>query len=147
MAADRAAAFFDLDRTLLGGASGPLLNEALIAAGLLPDRHLPGENLVFKIYEVVGETLVGMALARRAAGFAAGCAAAGLATGFAVETGRDGAMVLRDERAVQHPDDVATVLVHAGCPPTRLMVEREDLETYFLRLVGAAPAAGEDGDA
>ena len=77
----------------------------------------------------------------------AGCAAAGLATGFAVETGRDGAMVLRDERAVQHPDDVATVLVHAGCPPTRLMVEREDLETYFLRLVGAAPAAGEDGDA
>jgi len=72
MAADRAAAFFDLDRTLLGGASGPLFNEALIAAGLLPDRHLPGEKLVFKIYEVVGETLVGMALARRAAGFAAG---------------------------------------------------------------------------
>src|SRR5439155_18870692 len=72
MAADRAAAFFDLDRTLLGGASGPLLNEALIAAGLLPDRHLPGENVVFKVYEVVGETHLGMALARRAADFAAG---------------------------------------------------------------------------
>jgi len=35
------------------------------------------------------------------------------------------------------PDRVATLLVHAGCPPTRLAVEEEDLETYFLRIVGA----------
>ncbi|MEV5410897.1 ABC transporter ATP-binding protein [Thermopolyspora sp. NPDC052614] len=35
------------------------------------------------------------------------------------------------------PDQVATVLVHAGCPPTRLATEEEDLETYFLRAVGA----------
>ena len=69
------------------------------------------------------------------------------AAGFAAEPGRGGALVLRDERAVRHPDDVATVLVRAGCPPTQLVVEREDLETYFLRLVGAAPVAGEDGDA
>jgi len=48
---------------------------------------------------------------------------------------------------VHRPDEVATLLVAAGCPPTRLAVEREDLETYFLRLVGAAPAAEGDGDA
>ena len=61
------AAFFDLDRTLLKGASGPLLTQALVEAGVLPDRHIPGEGLVYRFYEVVGETLVGMALARQAA--------------------------------------------------------------------------------
>jgi ABC-2 type transport system ATP-binding protein len=46
------------------------------------------------------------------------------------------ALSLAGERAVERPDDVATALVRAGFPPTRLAVEREDLETYFLRLVG-----------
>ena len=68
----RAAAFFDLDRTLLRGASGPVITAALKEAGVLPDRTLPGEQLVYKVYDLVGETLVGMALARRAANFAAG---------------------------------------------------------------------------
>lgn len=38
--------------------------------------------------------------------------------------------------AVEHPDQIATLLVHAGCPPTRLHVDHEDLESYFLRLTG-----------
>jgi ABC-2 type transport system ATP-binding protein len=64
--------------------------------------------------------------------------AAAALTGAGYRTEPDGeTLVLTDERAVERPDDVATVLVHAGCPPTRLTVEREDLETYFLRLVGA----------
>src|SRR5438093_1290083 len=67
-----AAAFFDLDRTLLKGASGPLITEALVKAGVLPDHHLPGARLVYRFYEVVGETLVGMALARQAAAVFAG---------------------------------------------------------------------------
>ena len=46
--------------------------------------------------------------------------------------------VVHDERAPQHPDDIATRVVRAGYPPTRLVVQREDLESYFLRLVGAA---------
>jgi len=46
------------------------------------------------------------------------------------------ALTLPDERAVAAPDEVATVLVAAGCPPTHLTVAREDLETYFLRTVG-----------
>ena len=61
------AAFFDLDRTLLKGASGPLLTQALVEAGVLPDRHFPGEGLVYRFYELAGETLVGMALARQVA--------------------------------------------------------------------------------
>jgi ABC-2 type transport system ATP-binding protein len=69
------------------------------------------------------------------------------AAGYGAEAGGDGAVLLRDERAVHRPDDVATALVAAGCPPTRLVVEREDLETYFLRLVGAALPAEGDGDA
>ena len=62
----REAAFFDLDRTLLRGASGPILTAALREAGVLPDRSFPGEGLVYRLYDVVGETLPGMALARRA---------------------------------------------------------------------------------
>jgi putative phosphoserine phosphatase / 1-acylglycerol-3-phosphate O-acyltransferase len=62
----REAAFFDLDRTLLRGASGPLIGEALAAAGVV-DRQLPGQNLLYRVYDVVGETLPSMALARGAA--------------------------------------------------------------------------------
>lgn len=41
-----------------------------------------------------------------------------------------------DKQTMQHPDEVATLLVQADCPPTRLVVEQGDLESYFLRLVG-----------
>ena len=41
------AAFFDLDRTLLTGASGPMFSTMLKRVGLLPDRSIPGEGLVF----------------------------------------------------------------------------------------------------
>ena len=66
------AAFFDLDRTLLRGASGPIITETLIAAGIVRDRKVPGMGLFYKFYDVVGETLPGMFLARRAADFASG---------------------------------------------------------------------------
>ncbi|GAA5057185.1 ABC-2 type transport system ATP-binding protein [Thermocatellispora tengchongensis] len=49
-------------------------------------------------------------------------------------------LVLAEEHAVEHPDRIATALVEAGCPPTRLVVREEDLEQYFLRLVGQADA-------
>lgn len=45
-------------------------------------------------------------------------------------------LVLVDARAIDHPDDVATVLVRAGAPPTHLAVTQEDLETHFLHLTG-----------
>ena len=47
---------------------------------------------------------------------------------------RDSMIVIDDADAIEHPDDVASVLVHAGVPPTRLAIEQEDLEHYFLRI-------------
>lgn len=61
---------------------------------------------------------------------------------FAVEAAEGGAIKLIDERAVARPDHVARLLVEAGVPPTHLSVEQEDLETYFLRLVGAETGVG-----
>lgn len=55
--------------------------------------------------------------------------------GFAVTVG-DGRLVLKEARAVDAPERVATLLVEAGTPPYRLAVEQEDLEQYFLRLTG-----------
>jgi ABC-2 type transport system ATP-binding protein len=43
---------------------------------------------------------------------------------------------LTEPRALDAPEEVATVLVHAGTPPSRLAIEQEDLEEYFLRLTG-----------
>jgi ABC-2 type transport system ATP-binding protein len=39
--------------------------------------------------------------------------------------------------AIDHPDEIASLLVQAGVPPTQLLVEEEELEAYFLRLVGS----------
>lgn len=65
------AAFFDLDRTLLAGASGEVFSEAMRTAGLV-SRSIPGEKLLYRVFDLVGETLPSMALARQAASFAAG---------------------------------------------------------------------------
>lgn len=55
--------------------------------------------------------------------------------GFA-PTMSEHAMYLSEARAVDAPEEVATLLVNAGAPPTRLAVEQEDLEAHFLRLTG-----------
>ena len=51
------------------------------------------------------------------------------------------AIVIRDPEMVQNPDRVATILVEAESPPTMLVVEQRDLESYFLELVGMKEAA------
>lgn len=50
----------------------------------------------------------------------------------------EGSLYLHDERALQAPDMIAIILVEAGIPPTRLIVTKENLEEYFLRLTGGA---------
>jgi ABC-2 type transport system ATP-binding protein len=55
--------------------------------------------------------------------------------GFKVHAG-EGALILDEARAVDAPEEVATILVNAGTPPFKLVVEQEDLEDYFLRLTG-----------
>jgi putative phosphoserine phosphatase/1-acylglycerol-3-phosphate O-acyltransferase len=61
------AAFFDLDRTILLGPSSTEINDALVAAGLAPDRKLPGIGVLGEFYRRFGETIPFMALARAAA--------------------------------------------------------------------------------
>ncbi|OXM63203.1 ABC transporter ATP-binding protein [Amycolatopsis vastitatis] len=65
---------------------------------------------------------------------AAAAAAALRAAGYRPEPAGN-ELLLTGDRAVAHPDVVAVVLVESGCPPTRLAIERDDLETCFLRLV------------
>jgi ABC-2 type transport system ATP-binding protein len=49
---------------------------------------------------------------------------------------QDGTLELKDAPSIERPDDIASLLVQAGAPPTQLTVEEEELEQYFLRLVG-----------
>lgn len=85
------AAFFDLDRTLLLGASGPTFSTELKAGGLLPDRDIPGEALVFRIFDVIGETLPSMLATRQMAR-----AASGWSRQAVVDAGRRAADTLCD---------------------------------------------------
>jgi ABC-2 type transport system ATP-binding protein len=55
--------------------------------------------------------------------------------GYSV-TVENGGLFIADARAIEAPDEVAALLVRAGTPPTKLVVEQEDLETHFMRLTG-----------
>jgi ABC-2 type transport system ATP-binding protein len=63
------------------------------------------------------------------------------AAGYHIRQG-NGMVEITDAGAIERPDEVAIKLVEGGHPPTMLFVEQEDLEHYFLRLVGM-----EEGDA
>ena len=65
------AAFFDLDRTLLSGASGPAFSVAMRKAGMT-SRSIPGEGLLYGLFNVIGETLPSMVIARQGANLAKG---------------------------------------------------------------------------
>ncbi len=59
-----------------------------------------------------------------------------LAAGQPAELGADGLLTLSDAASVARPEVVNQQLVAAGHAPTHLLVEEEELEPYFLRLVG-----------
>ena len=59
-----------------------------------------------------------------------------LSAGFSAGITPDGTIEVKDDAAIERPDELATRLVHAGHAPTMLDVEQEDLEHYFLRLIG-----------
>jgi ABC-2 type transport system ATP-binding protein len=54
-----------------------------------------------------------------------------------VREGSAGELAVIDQRAVERPDDIAELLVDEGTPPTAIRVERDDLESHFLRLIRA----------
>jgi ABC-2 type transport system ATP-binding protein len=57
--------------------------------------------------------------------------------GYPGKSMADGRLALDQPSVLERPDDIASLLVQAGAPPTELLVEEEELEDYFLRLVGA----------
>ncbi len=61
------AVFFDLDRTLLRGASTPVIRNSLAKVGLVSEKGLPGESIFLRVYNVFGESMAHMAVARLAA--------------------------------------------------------------------------------
>ena len=56
--------------------------------------------------------------------------------GYSVNVSREGFLEIMDKEAINHPENVARFLVHAGVPLTMLKVEEENLESFFLRVIG-----------
>ena len=69
------AAFFDLDRTLLATSSSEVFADALTEAGYDPPR-IPGQRLLFGVFNAIGENLPSMVIARQAVALARGRAQA-----------------------------------------------------------------------
>jgi putative phosphoserine phosphatase/1-acylglycerol-3-phosphate O-acyltransferase len=67
----QAAAIFDLDRTLISGASGPVFSRHLATAGV-HRRSVPGTDAIAAAFRVLGETAITAPTARLAARAAAG---------------------------------------------------------------------------
>ncbi len=59
------AAFFDLDRTILSGASAHVVSRVLRETGVVT-RNIPGESLLYQVFETFGENLPSMVLGRQA---------------------------------------------------------------------------------
>lgn len=59
------AAFFDLDRTILSGASAHVVSRVLRETGVVT-RSIPGETILYQVFETFGENLPSMVLGRQA---------------------------------------------------------------------------------
>jgi ABC-2 type transport system ATP-binding protein len=59
-----------------------------------------------------------------------------VAVGQPAEMLQEGTIQLKNTFSIEHSDDINRLLVDAGTPPTQLVVEEEELEQYFLRLIG-----------
>ncbi len=56
--------------------------------------------------------------------------------GHPAEILQDGTVELKNAFAIENSDEINRLLVEAGSTPMQLFVEEEELEQYFLRLVG-----------
>jgi ABC-2 type transport system ATP-binding protein len=52
-----------------------------------------------------------------------------------------GSLEIIDTEALINPGNIASILVSSGFPPNLLHVEEEDLETFFLRVIGTKGSA------
>ncbi|KPK83013.1 MAG: bacitracin ABC transporter ATP-binding protein, partial [Bacteroides sp. SM23_62_1] len=56
--------------------------------------------------------------------------------GYDVKLNEGAFLEITGKEAISNPEKVASLLVHEGFPPVLLKVEEEDLESYFLRIIG-----------
>ena len=52
---------------------------------------------------------------------------------------KDGVIILDNPHAIEHPDDIAHILVNAGTAPTHLTVVQQNLEEHFMQLTSETP--------
>lgn len=114
----RHAAIFDLDRTLLAGASGPVITQQLRASGVLAGRSIPGEGAIYRIFDLVGENRPTMMITRQAARATAGWSRAQVRTAG---------------------EAAAEVLVDRVPPRARDEIERHRLDGKLLVLATTTP--------
>lgn len=146
------AAFFDLDRTLLRGASGPLLAEALRAEGLLSGSAFPGERLVmppmFRYYDRFGETLASMVLTRQAVRGAKGwsCAAMRRAGQRAADALLDAVPPYAHQLLEEHRRAGRRVVIATTSPEdlVRPLAERLGMDGLVATRYGVADGQGDD---
>jgi ABC-2 type transport system ATP-binding protein len=48
---------------------------------------------------------------------------------------KKGYLEIKDEEAINHPENIVCMLVHSNLPPILVKVEEEELESYFLRTI------------
>lgn len=111
----RGAAFFDLDRTLVKGGSGPIFSQALREAGVLPDRDNPIADGLFGLFRLIGETGLTMRFTKEAVRLSKGWDLGQVAT--AAESAADALIeeiqpfawgVIEEHRAAGHKLVIAT---------------------------------------
>ncbi|MBN1599285.1 MAG: ABC transporter ATP-binding protein [Bacteroidales bacterium] len=55
---------------------------------------------------------------------------------LAVSINGDSILEIAEQNAIAHPEKIAAILVNNNIPPKMLRVFEEDLESYFLRIIG-----------
>jgi ABC-2 type transport system ATP-binding protein len=47
----------------------------------------------------------------------------------------EGLLEITEKEVIDYPEKINVLLVNAGCPPSTLNIDEEDLESYFLRII------------
>jgi ABC-2 type transport system ATP-binding protein len=58
-----------------------------------------------------------------------------LEEGYKTNVNTDGNLEITDIEAIENPENIASMLVYANMPPGLLKVEKEDMESYFLKII------------
>lgn len=98
--------------------------------GIIHQGALVQEIDVGKLVSVLHQTLL---LDTRDRVGAASCL---IQRGFKVEYSGNGMIRIPDPEACKNPEEINALLVHAGFSPYYIHAVQEDLESYFLRIIG-----------